>query len=95
MIRYTILTCYEDQASSSQPQAEAWQAGRSLHVLGSPVHPAGGCSYRRFHDNRCSNMLQGHHYYPVPKKSCLNDYCPVALTTIVMKCISRPCCPLH
>lgn len=27
---------------------------------------------------------------PVPKHStCLNDYCPVALTPIVMKCLER------
>lgn len=37
-------------------------------------------------------MPQGHHHHPVPKKSTvssLNDYLPVALAPIVMKCFER------
>ncbi|KAK3516522.1 hypothetical protein QTP70_019906 [Hemibagrus guttatus] len=41
---------------------------------------------------RCPNVPKDHHHHLVPKKSpvsCLNDYCPLALTPIIMKCFER------
>ncbi|KAI4901608.1 hypothetical protein NFI96_007590 [Prochilodus magdalenae] len=58
--------------------------------------PADRCLHRHLQhlpeQCHCPNVSQGNHHHTVPKKSsmfCLNDYRPVALTHIIMKCLKR------
>uniref|UniRef100_A0A3B1J4C9 Reverse transcriptase domain-containing protein n=1 Tax=Astyanax mexicanus TaxID=7994 RepID=A0A3B1J4C9_ASTMX len=58
--------------------------------------PADRCSHGHLQhllvQRHCPNVPQVHTIVPVPKKStvsCLNDYRPVALTPIIMKCFER------